>query len=53
MKFIVIIIPKFNFYKIIFEEDFIDNNEFTTQNTIIEILKLLGIENYTCDLCYK
>ena len=54
-KFIVVIIPCFKFYKIIFEDEFIDNNEFKTQNAIIEILKLLGLDNnqYTCDLCFK
>lgn len=54
-KYIVVIIPKFNFYQILFEEDFLDGNEFRTQNTIIEVLDLMGIprDSYTCDLCYK
>lgn len=55
MKFIVVIIPKFNYYNIIFEDDFINHNEFRTQNLIIEVLKLLGFndKDYICDLCYK
>ena len=55
MKFIVLVIPKFNFYNILFEDEFLDHNEFRTQNQIIEILKLIGLnrEEFTCDICYK
>ena len=54
VKYVVVIIPKFNFYQIIFEKDFIGGNEFRTQNTIIETLELLGLErkDFTCDLCF-
>lgn len=56
MKFIVVIIHKINYYNIIWEENFISDNEFLTQNTLIQTLNLLGLEqdkDYTCDLCYK
>lgn len=55
MKYIVVIIPKFNFYKVIFEDEFIDGNEFKTQNLTIEVLKTLGLErkDFTCDLYSK
>lgn len=55
MKYIVVIIPKFNFYKIIFEDEFMDNNEFKTQNIIIMTLETLGLkrEEFSCDLCSK
>ena len=55
MEFIVLIIPKYNFYKIIFEDEFLDHNEFKTQNQIIETLKLIGLprDSFTCDLCIK
>lgn len=55
MKFIIVIIPKFDYYTILFENDFIDNNEFRTQNQIIELLKILGFEReeFICDLCYR
>lgn len=55
MKYIVVIIPKFKFYKIIFEDEFTDGNEFRTQNIIIETLELLGLkrEEFTCDLYHK
>lgn len=54
-KFIVVIIPIFKFYKVIFEDEFINGNEFETQNTIIKLLKLFGLDDnqYTCDLCFK
>lgn len=57
MNYIVVIIPKFNFYKILFEEDFMKSDgkphEFRTQNLIIETLVTLGLkrEEFTCDLC--
>lgn len=56
MKFIVVIIHKINYYSIIWEDNFIDDNEFKTQNNIIETLNLLGLEkdkDYICDLCFK
>ena len=55
LKYIVVIIPEFKFYNIIFESEFIDHNEFRTQNLIIKSLKLLGLKNdkFVCDLCYK
>lgn len=56
MKFIVVIIHKINYYSIIWEDSFINGNEFRTQNNIIETLNLLGLEqdkDYICDLCYK
>lgn len=55
MKFIIVIIPRYDFYTILFEDDFISNNEFRTQNQIIEVLKILGFERdeFICDLCYK
>lgn len=59
LKYIVVIIPKFNFYKVIFEKDFFISdlgrkNEYYTQNLIIESLETLGLklnEDFTCDLC--
>lgn len=55
MKYIVVIIPKYDFYKIIFEDEFIDGNEFRTQNLIIEVLQVLGLDRkeFTCDLWTK
>ena len=53
MKIIVVVIPKINYYHIITEEEFFDNNEFRTQNFIIEVLKLfLEREEFICDLIY-
>ena len=55
MKFIVVIIHKIKYYSIIWEDEFINENEFVTQNTIIKTLKLLGLEDkdFICDLCYR
>ena len=55
MKFIIVIIPRYDFYNILFENDFIDSNEFKTQNQIIEVLEILGFkrEEFICDLCYR
>lgn len=56
VKFIVVIIHKINYYNIIWEDNFIDGNEFRTQNSIIETLNLLGLkqgQDYICDLCFK
>ena len=53
MKYIVVIIPKFKFYKVIFEKDFIDGKEYRTQNEIIQVLETLSLEynrDFTCDL---
>lgn len=57
LKYIVVIISKFNFYKVIFEKDFLTSggrkNEHYTQNLIIEVLKTLGLtynKDFTCDL---
>lgn len=52
MKYIVVIIPELKFYKVIFEKDFINGNEFRTQNEIIDVLKTLGLkrEEFVCDL---
>ena len=53
MKYIVVIIPEFEFYKVIFEDEF-EGTEFQTQNKIIETLKLLGLtrDDFIVDL-YK
>ena len=56
MKYIVVIIHKVNYYNIIWEDNFINGNEFRTQNIIIETLNLLGLrqdKDYICDLCFK
>ena len=55
MKLIVVIIHKTNYYTIISEDDFIDGNEFKTQNQIVEVLQLLGFtrDDFTCDLIFK
>ena len=55
-KFIVVVIPRLKEYRIIFEEKFIEGNEFLTQNTIINVLKLFGLEpeiDFICDLCFR
>ena len=52
MKIIVVVIPKINYYHIITEKEFI-NNEFRTQNLIIEVLELfLERKEFICDLIY-
>lgn len=56
MKMVIVIIPKFKHYTILTQSDFIDGNEFTTQNEIIKILELLGLvyeRDFTCDVIYK
>ena len=55
MIYIIVIIPKYNFYKVIFEDEFIENDEYKTQNLIAEVIKLLGFNSkeYICHLCYK
>lgn len=56
IHFIVVIIPKWNFYTVIFEDEFIQKNACRTQNEIIEVLKTLGLKyekDFTCDLCTK
>ena len=54
MKYIVVIIPAFEFYKVIFEDEFV-GTEFQTQNKIIETLKLLGLkrDEFIVDLYQK
>lgn len=55
MKCIVVIIPDFKYYNIILEDEFLQGNEFRTQNLIIEILELLGLSrnSFTCDIIIK
>lgn len=51
MKYIIVRIK--NEVKVIFQDEFMDHNEFRTQNTIIEVLKLLRIEDFNVELCFK
>lgn len=51
MKAIIVILPNKD-YTIIPESKFLQNNEFRTQNQIIEILDLLNIKDYVCDIIY-
>lgn len=40
--------------RVIFEDEFIDNNQFRTQNEIIEVLGLLyNKKDFDVDLCFK
>lgn len=52
MKAIIVIIEDIQDYTIVPEKNFIDGNEFKTQNRIIEVLELLGFKKYKCDLVY-
>lgn len=52
MKYIVVRIK--DYVRVIFEDEFIDDNEFRTQNEIIEVLKLLHNEkDFSVDLYFK
>ena len=52
MKYIIVRL--FDNVKVLFEEDFINNNEFRTQNEIIEVLsKLFDRKDFSVDLCFK
>ena len=52
MKYIVVRIK--DYVRIIFKDEFIDGNEFRTQNEIIEVLKLLHNEkDFSVELYYK
>lgn len=51
MKYIVIRLK--NEVKVLFEDEFIDGNEFKTQNEIIEVFKLMFNEkDFEVELCY-
>lgn len=53
MNVILLIIPQFNYRKIITKKDFLNNNQFYTQNILIETLQAMGLEykkDFTCDL---
>ena len=52
MKYIVVRIK--DYVRVIFEDEFIDDNEFRTQNEIIDVLKLLHNEkDFSVDLYIK
>ena len=56
ISFIVVIIPKWDFYTILFEDEFIQKSAVVTQNEITEVLKKLGLKygkDFTCDWCTK
>lgn len=56
-RYIIVILPKYKKYKIIYEKDFIHNNQYITECEIIKVLKLLGLKyekDFICDSCvYK
>lgn len=52
MKYIVVRIK--DYVRVIFKDEFIDSNEFRTQNEIIEVLKLLHNEkDFSVELYFK
>lgn len=50
-NYILVQIKEIDYVNIIFEEDFIDGNEFKTQNMIIAVLNTLGFKEPKVILC--
>lgn len=49
-SYIVVTIKEIGMTRVLFEEDYIEGNQFKTQNRIISVLKILGFEDFSVDL---
>lgn len=52
MNYIVVRIKDIDYVKVLFQDEFIQGNQYYTQNTLIGVLELL-FKDYSVDLYYK
>ena len=49
-SYIVVTYKEIGMTRVLFEEDYIEGNQFKTQNRIISVLKILGFEDFSVEL---